>query len=126
MNLLSSLVLSCLLLSSLLLSCLSSSVFPSLSVPVFFLCLLPLSLSVSVCLCLRVLLCVVLCCVVVCGVWCGTLEKPRVSTQHVSMCAFKTSPFVPAPRAHMLKHVCALCWYKRGRFERTHGNVFHR
>ena len=42
---------------------------------------------------------------------------------NVSVCAFKTSPFVPAPRAHMLKHVCAWCRYKRGRFERTHGDV---
>ena len=119
-----------------LFSCLvlSSFVFSSLVLSLLFRlpfslcpCLLSLSSSsVSVCLCLRVLLRVVLWCVVVCGVWCGTLEKPRVSTQHVSMCAFKTSPFVPAPRAHMLKHVCALCRYKRRRFERTHGDVFHR
>ena len=39
------------------------------------------------------------------------------------MCTFKTSPFVPAPRAHMLKHVCACCRYTRRRFERTHGDV---
>ena len=39
------------------------------------------------------------------------------------MCTFKTSPFVLAPRAHMLKHVCAWCRYTRGRFERTHGDV---
>ena len=42
---------------------------------------------------------------------------------NVSVCAFKTSPFVPAPRAHMFQHVCAWCRYKRGRFERTHGDV---
>ena len=77
-------------------------------------CLLPLSLSVSVSVSVW---CV---CVVLCGVWCG------VSTPHVSVCTFKTSPCVPAPRAHMLKHVCAWCRYKRGRFERTHGDVFHR
>ena len=75
---------------------------------------------------LGLLFCVVWWCVVVCGVWCGTLEEPRVSTQHVSMCAFKMSPCVPAPRAHMLKHMCAWCRYKRGGFERTHGDVFHR
>ena len=42
---------------------------------------------------------------------------------NVSVCAFKTSPFVLAPRAHMSQHVCAWCRYKRGRFERTHGDV---
>ena len=46
-----------------------------------------------------------------------------LSMKNVYMCAFKTSPFVPAPRAHMLKHVCAWCRYTRGRFERTHGDV---
>ena len=110
-----------------LFSCLvlSSFVFSSLSVPVFFLCLclsLSVSVSVSVWCCGRV---VVLCCVcgVVCRVW--HAEKPRVSTQHVSVCTFKTSPCV-APRAHMFQHVCAWCRYKRRRFERTHGDVFHR
>ena len=39
------------------------------------------------------------------------------------VCTFKTSPFVPAPRAHVFQHVCAWCWYTRGRFERTHGHV---
>ena len=43
--------------------------------------------------------------------------------KNVSVSTFKTSPFVPAPRAHMLKHVCAWCRYTRGRFERTHGDV---
>ena len=54
------------LLSSLVLSCLSSSVFPSLSlsVTVFF-------LSLCHCLCLRVVLCVMLCCVVLW--WCVVL-----------------------------------------------------
>ena len=46
-----------------------------------------------------------------------------MSVQNASVCTFKTSPFVLAPRAHMLKHVCAWCWYTRGRFERTHGDV---
>ena len=40
------------------------------------------------------------------------------------MCTFKTSPFVPAQRTHMFQHVCAWCRYTRGRFERTHGDVF--
>ena len=43
--------------------------------------------------------------------------------KNVTVCTFKTSPCVPAPRAHMLKHVCAWCRYTRGRFERTHGDV---
>ena len=43
--------------------------------------------------------------------------------KNVTVCTFKTSPFVPAPRAHMFQHVCAWYWYTRGRFERTHGDV---
>ena len=43
--------------------------------------------------------------------------------KNVPVCTFKTSPFVPAPRAHVLKDVCAWCRYTRGRFERTHGDV---
>ena len=53
-----------------------------------------------------------------------TCQKTLVlPMNNVSVCAFKTSPFVPAPRAHMFQHVCAWCRYKRGRFERTHGDV---
>ena len=44
---------------------------------------------------------------------------------------FKTSPCVDSKRArvyrhhaHMLKHVCAWCWYTRRRVERTHGDVW--
>ena len=81
---------SSLLFSCLLLSCLSSSVFSSLSVPVFFLCLC-LSLSLSPCGVVVVLLCVTR----------FFKKKKRVSTQRVSVCTFKTSPFVPAPRAHV-------------------------
>ena len=40
------------------------------------------------------------------------------------MCTSKTSPCVPAPRAQMFQHVCAWCRYTRGRFGRTHGDVF--
>ena len=47
----------------------------------------------------------------------------RVSTQHVTVCTFRTSPCVPAPRAHVLKHVCAWCPHSRRRFERAHGDV---
>ena len=43
--------------------------------------------------------------------------------KNVPVCTFKTSPFVPAPRAHMFQHVCAWCRYTRGRVERTHGDV---
>ena len=46
--------------------------------------------------------CVVLCCVVVCC--CVVLwhaEQPRVSTQHVSVCTFKTSPCSGTTRTHV-------------------------
>ena len=43
--------------------------------------------------------------------------------KNVPVCTFKTSPFVPAPRAHVFQHVCAWCRYTRGLFERTHGDV---
>ena len=46
-----------------------------------------------------------------------------IEEKNVPVCTFKTSPFVPAPRAHMFQHVCAWCRYTRGRFERTHGDV---
>ena len=92
MNLLSSILLSCLDLSCLLFSCLSSSVFSSLSVPVFFLCLC-LSLSVSVCLCLSLS---------PCGVSCVTrFETPcvhstrlRVYVQNVTVCTGTTRTHV--------------------------------
>ena len=45
----------------------------------------------------------VLCCVCVCGVWwclvCGVARRKKTS-----VCRFKTSPCVPAPRAHVLPH----------------------
>ena len=65
-------------------------------------------------LCCVVLCCVVLCCVVcygvrgvVCLVWCllcGTVENHHVSARNVPVCTFKTSPCVPAPRAHVETH----------------------
>ena len=107
----SSLSLSRLFLSRIVLSCLSFSVSLclslSLAASVFFLCLslfMSVSVSVSLCLCLRVVccgVCVVLWCVVMCGcvVWC-----PSVYVQNASVCRSKTSPCVPAPRAHVLPH----------------------
>ena len=126
------LVFSFLVLSCLFLSCLVSLSL-SLSVSLCF-CLFSLSLSlflsvsVSVSLCLRVVLCVVvLCgvCGVVCVVWCVA----RLGTQKkTSVCRCKTSPCVPAPRAHVLPHVRVVpvhtgtfCIYTRRFFGRTHG-----
>ena len=40
------------------------------------------------------------------------------------VCGFKSSPCVPAPRAHVETHVRVVCRRTRGRFERTHGDVF--
>ena len=113
MNLLSSLVLSCLLLSSLLLSSLSSSVFSSLSVPVFFLCLC-LSLSLS----LSLSPCVVACCCAwfvwcVCFVWCGVWR---------GLARRKNPPCVDSKRPRVYRHHAH--GNTRGRFERTHGDVF--
>ena len=45
-----------------------------------------------------------------------SLSRPRVSTQIVTVCTFKTS-HVRQHHAHMLKHMCACCWYTQGRFE---------
>ena len=40
---------------------------------------------------------------------CGTLkknvEKPVFGFKNASVCTFKTSPCMPAPRAHVLQHV---------------------
>ena len=70
--------------------------------------LLPLSLSLSVSV-----WCCVLCRGVVCGlcgvcgvvVWCETLKKTVCPLKHVPICTLKTSPCMPAQRAHVLKHV---------------------
>ena len=59
------------------------------NVKLWCLCLLSLSLSFSVS---------VWCCVVWCVARLGTQKK-------TSVCRFKTSPCVPAPRAHVLPHV---------------------
>ena len=100
----------------------SFSLFRLLSLSVFFLCLLSLS-SFSVCWWCGVSSCV---CVVWCGVVCRVVwhaENPVCRLKNASVCRFKTSPCVPAPRAHAFQHVCAWCRYTRGRFECTHGGV---
>ena len=104
---------SSLLFSCLLLSCLSSSVFSSLCP-----CLLSLSSSsVSVCLCLSLSPCVVMCCSVLCGgVWCVVCGVWCV------VCGVWCVVCVVCGGVY----VCAWCRYKRGRFERTHGDVVHR
>ena len=110
----------------------------------------PLSLSLSVCL--RVLVCFCVVCVVVwcvCFVrwlwlWCGCgvdvvwlcyvcgvvcvcgVCVARLGTQKKPPCVdSKTSPCLPAPRAHVLP-LRAWCRYTRGRFESTHGGFFGR
>ena len=69
--------------------------------------------SVHICPCLSLSPCVVVS-------WCGTLKT--------TVCTFKTSPCVTAPRAHvethervMLVQTETLRTYTRGRFECTHG-----
>ena len=138
---------SSLLLSRLLFSCLVLSLFLCL-----FLCLSLFlsSFSVSLCLCLCVslslspcgvvvlcgvvwcvwcvcVLCCVVCCVVlcVCGVVCGAAWHAEKTS---SVCRFKTSPCVPAPRAHVLPHAGVVpvhrgtfSIYTRRFLRRTHG-----
>ena len=55
---------------------------------------------------------------------CVHSNRHRVYVQNVPVCTFKPSPFVPKPRPHMLKHMCAWCRYTRRRSECTHGGVF--
>ena len=87
----------------------------------------------GVCRCGRgvCLVCVRVWCVCV-FVWvfvcCGTfkkVEKPYFGLKNASVCTFKTSPCVPAPRAHVLTcarfNMCAWCRRTRGRRGRTHG-----
>ena len=97
-------IFSLLLHSCLLFSCLFSAVFSSLSVPVFFLCLLSVSPSRSLSVCLRVVLwsCCVVSRVVVCGVLCVVWHREN------PVCPLKTCPCVPAPRAHVETHVRAV------------------
>ena len=49
---------------------------------------------------------------------------PHVDLKNASVCRFKTSPCMPATRAHMFQHVCACCRHTRRRFECTHGKRF--
>ena len=64
-----------------------------------------------------VVLCVVLCCV--CGVVCGAAWH----AEKTSVCRFKTSPCVPAPRAHVLPHAVVVPVHT-GTFESTHGGFW--
>ena len=55
-----------------------------------------------------VVCCVSVVAVVVVWLWCSVVwhaENPRVSIPNASVCTFKTSPCVPAPRAHVFQHV---------------------
>ena len=54
--------------------------------------------------------------------------KTTVSIQNVPVCTFRTSPCVPAPRAHVFQHARVLpahteafLTYTRARFESAHG-----
>ena len=121
------LLLSSLLFSSLLSSLLFSSLFSchlllfsffffffSLSSSLFSLCLLSLS-SFSVFFLRVLVVCVssrVSSCVFVCVVWCGVVcrvvwhaENPVCRLKNASVCRFKTSPCMPATRAHAFQHV---------------------
>ena len=110
-------IFSCLVSSSLFFSCLLFSflvlsLFLCLSVSLCFCLSLSLCLSVSVWCCV---LCCVLCCVVlycVCGVVCGAAGH----AENASVCRFKTSPCVPAPRG---------CVTTCGRGVGTHGDVLN-
>ena len=55
-------------------------------------------------------------------------ENPVCRLKNASVCAFQTSPCMPAPRAHVVQHVRVVLvhtgtflTYTRGRFEWTHG-----
>ena len=116
-------LISCLLFSSLVFRLLSSLVLffisSSLSLSVFFLChCLSVSVCCCVCCCMLLLLLLLWCvwcvcgvCVVVCGCvwWCG------VTHWTTSVCRFKTSPCVPAPRAHVETHTPVPLPWKEGR-----------
>ena len=57
------------------------------------------------------------CCVCV---WCGVVCGEAWHAKKTSVCRFKTSPCVPAPRAHVLPHAGVVPVHT-GRFESTHG-----
>ena len=75
-----------------------------------------------------VVLCCVLCCVVLCCVVCGVVCGAAWHAEKTSVCRFKTSPCVPAPRAHVLphagvvpEHTVTFRIYTRRFLRRTHG-----
>ena len=87
--------------------------FFSLSSSLFSLCLLSPCVG-GVCVVVCVVVCVCVCGVVwcgVCAVWCGTLKTLCVYIQNVPVCRFKTSPCMPATRAHAFQHVRVLPAY---------------
>ena len=99
---------SCLVSSSPVLSMsLSASVSVSVSVSVWC-CGRVVVLCCVLCSGVRVVVCVCVCVVVVlwrCGV---SIQNLRVSIQNVPVCTFRTSPCVPAPRAHVFQHAHVL------------------
>ena len=108
------------LLSSLfivVLSLLFHLLLPSLSCLIFS--CLSFSVSLSLSLCLSVSVSVLVCC--------GTLKKwkkPCVDSK-TPPCEHSKRPRVYRHHAHMCFNMCAWCRYKRGRFERTHGDVLN-
>ena len=90
-------------LFSFLSSLFSLSLSPLVSLSVFFLCLLSLSLSPCVVWCVSscVFVCGVVLCGVVCAVWCGTLKTPCVDSKRFP-CVDLTRPRVCRQHAHML------------------------
>ena len=101
-HIVSLLIFSC--LSSCLSCCLSSFIF---SLVFQLLSALSVCLSPCVVVCVREGLCVVRvgCVWCVCGVWCVCVYCVVLwHAEKISVCKFKTSPCVPAPRAHVLPH----------------------
>ena len=60
----------------------------------------------------------------------SSLPPSRVSIQNVTMCTFKTSPCLPAPRAHVFQHVRVFPAYTNGHTTHatphTHTHTHHR
>ena len=50
--------------------------------------------------------------------------QPVCPSKIASVCTLKTSPCVPAPRAHVFQHMCPWCRHTRRGFECTHGGDF--
>ena len=96
------------LLLSRLVSSLSSSLVSSCLFSLSLSRLLVSSFSVSLCLSLSLSPCDVVCVFVCACVCCGTLknvEKPVCGFKNASVCTFKTSLCMPAPRVNVFQHV---------------------